>query len=318
MKLSLTDKPGFRQFLLKVGILLGSILLLPLIAYPFLQMGRFPHAFPKEFVLVDVGMALIFFAIALVLISKDKLLRLGRYAYDSRQGVVFGILALFSLAVYLYSRVVISRDYDYYAFENYALGLVFNLTPLLFFALFSILAVFNVRFVKGFVSSFKKELTIVSVMIVLYYGFNIFVRKVWYFLGGFVAHSVGFLLGLSFGDVVLVDKGYNFNLGAAGFVASIGDLCSGIDSIGLFTALFVLILAYDWKVLNKKRMVIAGVIGLVGAILVNVLRVYLLYLTGIFVSPEFAVGMFHSNIGMILFIVYFVLFWLVFYRWVRK
>ncbi|MEM4245499.1 MAG: archaeosortase/exosortase family protein [Candidatus Nanoarchaeia archaeon] len=318
MKLTLKDKPGFKQFLVKICLLLASILLLPLITYPILEMGRFPHAFPKDFFLVDIGMAIIFFAIALVLISKDKLFRLKKYDYDVRQGIVFGILALASLAVYLYSRIVISHNYDYYAYQNYALGLVFNLAPLLFFALFSILAVFNVRFVRDFVSDFKKELSIVSIMIVLYYSFNIFVRRSWFFLGDFVARSVAFLLGLSFDDVVLVDKGYNFNLGASGFIASIGDLCSGIDSIGLFTALFVLILAYDWKLLNKKRMFFVGVIGVIGAVFVNILRVYLLYLAGIFVSAEFAVGLFHSNIGMILFIIYFVVFWLVFYRWVKN
>ncbi len=318
MRFTLRDKPGFKQFLVKICLLLASILLLPLLTYPLLEMGRFPHAFPKGFFLVDIGMAIIFFAIALVLISKDKLFKLRKYGYDVRQGVVFGLLALLSLAVYLYSRIVISRNYYYYAYEHYALGLAFNLLPLLFFGLFSIIAVFNVKFIRDFVSGFRKELSIVSLMIVLYYSFNLFVRKSWAFLGNFVAKSVAFLLGLSFDDVVLIDKGYNFNLGASGFVASIGDLCSGIDSIGLFTAIFVLILAYDWKLLNKKRMFFVGVIGIVGAILVNVLRVYLLYIAGIFVSAEFAVGLFHSNLGMILFIIYFVVFWLVFYKWVKK
>lgn len=318
MKLTLKDKPGFKQFLAKVGILLGLMLVLPLLMYPLLQMDRFPGSgFPK-FNLVDVGMAIIFFTIAFVFISRNKLFGLKKYAYSVRQGIVFGALALASLALYLYSRYVISHNFEYYAVQHYYSSLVFNLLPVLLMSASLVFAVFNIKFVRDFVVGFKKELLVSSVMIVLYYSFDIFVRRSWYFLGSFVAHSVAFLLGLSFNSVVLVDKGYNFNLGAAGFVASIGDLCSGIDSIGLFTALFILILAYDWKVLNKKRMILVGIIGLVGTVLVNVLRIYLLYLAGIFVSPSFAVGMFHSNIGMILFIAYFVVFWLIFYRWVKN
>ncbi len=40
MKFSLKDKPGFKQFLFKLGILLGALLLLPLVTYPFLELDE--------------------------------------------------------------------------------------------------------------------------------------------------------------------------------------------------------------------------------------------------------------------------------------
>jgi len=262
-------------------------------------------------------MAVLFFLLAFVFISRHKLFALKEFAYNIREGFFFGVLAIFSTALYLYSRHVISHDFDYYAVQHYFPSLVFNLLPLLLTCVFFVLAVFNFCFIKKLVHDFRKELGISSLMIVLYYFFNIFVRNSWVFLGSFVSRSVAFLLSLSFNDVILIDKGYNFVLGSHGFVATIGDLCSGVDSMGLFAGLFVLILCYDWKLLNKKRMALIFIPGLLGTVIVNILRIYLLYLVGIFFSADFAVGMFHSNIGVLLFIAYFILFWLVFYRWGR-
>lgn len=318
MNFSLKDKPGFKQFLFRLCILFGVVIFLPLATYPFLEMSRFPGVGFPNFNLTDVGMALIFFALAFTLISRNELLELKRYAYSIKEGIFFGFLTAFFIALYLYSRYVISNNFDYYAVQHYTPSLFFNLVPVLFLSISLILAVFNARFIKDFVSNFKKQLIISFIMSAFYYAFNIFIRKSWFFLGDFVANAVAFLLGLSFDNITLIDQGYNFTLGANGFVASIGDLCSGIDSIAFFTGLFILILAYDWKLLDKRKMLLIFVLGLAGVIIVNILRIYLLYLIGLFISPNFAVGIFHSNIGMVLFVAYFILFWWIFYRKVKN
>ena len=105
-----------------------------------------------------------------------------------------------------------------------------------------------------------------------------------------------------------------FHLGVNEFIVKIGKPCSGIDSMLLFTSLYALIIALDHKVLNKKTALLLFPIGLIGIFAFNIIRVYLLMLIGIHVSEDFAIGLFHQNVGWILFIIYFA----IFYSLVRK
>jgi exosortase/archaeosortase family protein len=56
----------------------------------------------------------------------------------------------------------------------------------------------------------------------------------------------------------------------------------------------------------------------IGLFLVNILRVYLLIVIGASISPDLALTLFHTYAGIILFIIYFLLFWLTFYKWMKK
>lgn len=314
---NILKKEGFKWFLIRTLIYVGIFVTLPVIMYPFLEMGRFPSAFPK-FMLVDVGQACLFAVIAFIFLARDKLIELKKYPYKWKDSVIFGSMAIGSIALYLYSRYVISHNFDYWINSGYYYGLIFNLGPILGIILFLGLAVYGFNFVKDFIVDFKRELFISLGLSLVAYVVVVLIRGSWVYLGYIVTHSVAFLLSLSFSDVVLHYKGYNYDLGAGNFIASIGDLCSGIDSMTMYIGLFLLILFYDWKVLDKTKMALIFVPGLLGLIFVNIFRIYLLYLVGIFISPKFAVGMFHSNIGMILFITYFIVFWLIFYKWCKK
>jgi exosortase/archaeosortase family protein len=86
----------------------------------------------------------------------------------------------------------------------------------------------------------------------------------------------------------------------------------------MFTGLFLLILAVEWHNVDKKRMLAIFLPGLFGMFVVNVIRIFLLMLMGIWISPDFAVGLFHSNAGWLLFVAYFVLFWMLALPSVRK
>jgi exosortase/archaeosortase family protein len=50
---------------------------------------------------------------------------------------------------------------------------------------------------------------------------------------------------------------------------------------------------------------------------VNILRVYLIILAGVLISPEITVQLFHSYAGMLLFIAYFGVFWGIFYKKIK-
>jgi exosortase/archaeosortase family protein len=55
-----------------------------------------------------------------------------------------------------------------------------------------------------------------------------------------------------------------------------------------------------------------------GAFLANILRVFLIMVFGAHVSKTLALGLYHSYSGMILFLIYFIIFWLIFYKWMKK
>jgi exosortase/archaeosortase family protein len=300
---------------------------MPVIVYPFLEYGRYTGfteyhgkkviTDPLPFFLVDLGAALIFVFLAFFFLAREKIVDIKPWKYEKKDGFIFGTLTLLGLSLYLYLRFFTSHNVDF-TFQHRIFFIIAILGSLLFSFLSLICAVFGFKFIKRSLKDFKRELLISTIMIALYYVITINIRKSWFFLGDFVAKIVAWLLSLSFDNVVLKNSGYNYVLGAQGFVAKIGALCSGIDSMALFLGLFIIILALDWKKINKKKMAILFLPGLIGTIFVNILRIYLLYVTGINISPKFAVGMFHSNAGWVLFILYFIVFWYFAYPWVIR
>jgi exosortase/archaeosortase family protein len=65
----------------------------------------------------------------------------------------------------------------------------------------------------------------------------------------------------------------------------------------------------DFKRLRKTWAIFLFFVGAVGMFLTNLLRIFLLFIVGVYISPSFAVGMFHTNVGWILFIIYFFIYW---------
>ena len=74
----------------------------------------------------------------------------------------------------------------------------------------------------------------------------------------------------------------------------------------------------DWHEINRRRAFALFIPGMAGMFGVNILRIYLLYLMAIYISVDFALSAFHSNIGWILFVLYFVVFEYFSYSWIRK
>ena len=95
------------------------------------------------------------------------------------------------------------------------------------------------------------------------------------------------------------------------FAVLIGAPCSGIDSLFLFIAFFLGLFALDHKRIKAREYMIALVLGIFGVLSVNILRLLLLLLVGVHISPELAVGLFHTNAGWVLFVIYFICYYIV-------
>ena len=102
------------------------------------------------------------------------------------------------------------------------------------------------------------------------------------------------------------------------FSVGVAKTCSGIDSVLLFTGLYLGILAWDWGILDKRKAFGMYFVGVFGAFALNIVRIFLLILIGFFVSRDFALHSFHTNASSLLFIIYFGVFWKSFYGWMRK
>lgn len=310
---------GFKQFFKKLCLLCLIFLSLPIISYYFLEISRYKKGTdPLPFFLVDIGSSIIFIAIAFILISKNKLLELKKYPYIKKEGFIFGILSFFGIFIYLFLRYFTSHNSEF-TFANRWL-FIFLIMFSIFFTFFSlILSIFNLSFVKDFYKNFKKELGISGLLIIIYYIFTIKIKDLWFMLSSTVAYILNFLLNLFFDNVTLIqENNQDPILGVGSFIVRIGKDCSGVESIILYTSLFLVILFLDWQKLNKKKMVFLFLLGLIGVYLTNILRVFLIMIFGIMINPNFAIGLFHSNAGWILFIIYFGLFWFLGYPWAKN
>jgi len=193
--------------------------------------------------------------------------------------------------------------------------IVFSMFGLL--ALF--LALFGFSFARHFSQAFRKELFLAAVFFAaVNFLWQAFYTH-WLFLGGFTASIVAWLIGLTFGSPVLDLSNPELPIvGRQPFVAVIYPECSGIQSLILFTAFFVLALAVDYASIDKRKASIAYLLGMAGMFVVTVLRIYLIIAAGVLFSVDFAVQFVHSAISLVLFVFYFALFWKFAFRRIRK
>lgn len=246
--------------------------------------------------------------IGFLLINRDELKKIKVAKYRPLESLFFGILSILSVMFYYFVRYQIHNNIDIATTYIPLLILVLYLFIILF-PLFLFLAVFGWEFIRSNFFRFKKQYPIFGIVAIIAYFLLIWIKSLWIYFSSGVANVLRFVFGLFFENVTLVMKPEGPLLKVNGFSAIIGAPCSGIDSFFLFSGLFIFIFILDYKKLDKKLMMLLFPIGVIGMYIVNIFRIFLLYLTGIYISPKFAVGLFHQNIGWIVFIVYFILFW---------
>ena len=162
---------------------------------------------------------------------------------------------------------------------------------------------------------FRKELVYFLIFGALVYSLMYQVWKLWPYLSLIVLKITHFLLNLVSNNTRLIGES---TLVIGDFSAQIGEACSGVYSIFIFTALYLFIILLDWKKISKSRAGMAFIPAVIGAFFANILRVFLLFIFGGYVSETLALGLYHSYTGMIFFLTYFVIFWVLFYDWIKK
>jgi hypothetical protein len=177
---------------------------------------------------------------------------------------------------------------------------------LILIPIFLLAGIFGLRFLASFAKRFAKELA-VCLGISVVYDIAIFqVWKLWPIFSDGVLSSVRFLLSLTSSNVQVVPPR---TLVVGDFAVSISQACSGLDSLFLFSSLYLLIAILDFAKFNKIKLIGMFIPAAIGLYMVNILRVYLLVTIGAYISADLAIKLFHTYLGMVLFIIYFGLFW---------
>jgi exosortase/archaeosortase family protein len=163
---------------------------------------------------------------------------------------------------------------------------------------------------------YKRELLLASGIAALFYLFLLLVYMLWQPLAQVVLVAVKALLaGSGLHPIILAPTTLLFDK----FGISIAQYCSGIESIALFSGLYIIVGLLDWERLNKQSYLMVFPFALILLSLLNVLRVYGLILAGYYINPVIAFSLFHTYAGTIFFIVYSAAFWSIAYgRLLRK
>jgi exosortase/archaeosortase family protein len=168
--------------------------------------------------------------------------------------------------------------------------------------------VFNTRFIRAF----RFEVLFTILLIIIFYLSSVMIDQHWQY-SSYVTF-LGLRLILPLLPVTYTLNSEIFEVTVEDFTVFIGPPCAGIHSLMTFVILF---LVWIFLTIHRQRFAWGRVCfiflaGIVGVFLVNTIRVILILLVGAWYSQEFAVTVFHHNIGAILLL----LFILLFFKWV--
>jgi len=163
--------------------------------------------------------------------------------------------------------------------------------------------------------SYRRKLLLSLGIAGLFYLFLTIVYMLWRPLAVVVLFAVRWLLDLNGihavvipPNVLLFDK----------FGITVAQYCSGIESIALFTGLYVIVGLLDWDRIRTWRYVAVFPLALIGLCLLNILRVYGLVWAGYRINPQIAFSLFHTYAGLVFFILYSAVFWWIAYTYLVK
>lgn len=300
-----------RSFLFVLMLVAEIFLLTNLVDFQNVDLTTFYIYTPLHFILF-------LFILVFAVVSFRKLLKIDYLEeIEHMQFTIFLILNIVSLTTFTFLNNFIMNNFSSAANHTilYSFLWYINGIALILFLLF---AFFDFSFIKHFIIEFKNALGISAGLSVVFYVLLTYSMKLWPFFSKIVAGIVYFLLRLVSKDAVYtLEKGVP-SIGLPGVVAQIHSACSGIEGMGLFLLLFTALVIVEYKDISKNKLLVLYPAGVLGAFIVNIIRTFLLFIAGYFISPDFAIGAFHSNTGWILFTIYFLGFIYFAYPWMRK
>jgi len=289
-----------RKLLIRTLLFVGLFILVSGIIGPYVISTKLLYGF-NFFIYGNLGKLVIFSVIVFLLLTRDRLhtLKVQKVSLYNYLFILFGFLLL-PLFFYLSKLLLLEKSFTTNTLLSLSTHVVLILIPL-----FLLCGVFGISFLTQFYKDFKRELLIcLGISVVLF--FSIFqVWKLWPFLSVFVLQAEYLLFSHIYPNVYILPP---YGLFVHSFIVQIAEACSGLESIFLFTVLYILVSVIDWKKLHIKKVILFFPLLLIGLVLVNILRVFLLIMVGVLINPQIMSELFHTYLGLVLFIIYFFLF----------
>lgn len=294
---------NFNKFLIKAGLLLAVIFLSRAIfQFPVEYFGL--HQFlqnsaTRAFSKIDGLKVLVIISIFFGLYYKDIITKINHPKTEWKKSVLYLAGAEFFIMIYYLVRFLVNSHPSTNKYLVIASVIIILSASFMMF----LLSVFSYPYLKLLWKRLKNPIIVSAVSAIVLYNLLMVFQKQWYFFSSTVAKILAWIFSLFYPTRLTL--GGSPNLFISDFSVNIGAPCSGIDSMFLFFAFFAALYALDHKKIDKKIYFMFFLAGFVGVYLVNILRLFLLILTGIHISPEFALGLFHTNAGWLLFVIYF-------------
>lgn len=251
-----------------------------------------------------IGKALIFTLAAFVLVARPKP-PLALEPWQRRAlGWVAAAGAMFFIA-WLCVSSLLAGNHDFGQ-------IILTHTSLMLCIVFVGLACFGTKNFRCIWTYYRPEIIKSLLIGVFFYVFLLLVYALWSALAFAVTACVSWMLEV--GGIVTAVIPPNM-LVLDKFGITIAQTCSGIESIALFTGLYVIVGLLEWHNLNKKRFFLVFPLALAVLFGFNIVRVYALIWAGYHLNPEIAFSLFHTYAGMIFFIIYSTVFWAIAYKY---
>ncbi len=308
------EKEGFRSLIVKSVLFVLLLGLVQVLIQPLSHFTPLPAIF-KPFSLIYIEDTMFFVFAIFVVYNWKKLVDVKKYSFKVNDWLIFVPLGVMSVLMYYLLKFSLDITQFWLSYPLYFV--VFKYLMLLFMVLYFAFAVFGREMIEDMFCKYKRQMPYLALLAAGYWSVSSLLESMWHVFSGVVAYLVASLLKLSYQGVSVTAGASGPTLLAPGFGARIASMCSGINSMLLFTVLFVIIVAVDFKKINIRKALIVFVPVLLGVFLLNVFRIYLLFLVGINISRDIAIGMFHTNAGDVLFCLYFFMFLFYAYPWMK-
>lgn len=164
------------------------------------------------------------------------------------------------------------------------------------------IGIFTPSFIGIFFRTYWKLICVGSIA-GIFYDFSIFyIWQLWPLLSNIVLIIMKMTFSLTQHPVYVIPPRSLF---VHNFSITIAEACSGIDSMYLLITLYLLMVCIDWHTLNKQKIILYFIPLFLGMFVVNIIRVYILIYLGVLFNPEVSVTLFHTYLGLVLFLIYF-------------
>jgi exosortase/archaeosortase family protein len=324
---------GFRNMFIKGIVFIAIVVLLQYIIKLFLVDSNLFAEFldiPEQFqigkgiISISITNAIIFGLIVFIILTYKKIFLVKDYKIKANQLWFIVLSICFFIAHYVF-KFMINRNLEFFMQAPLFWGIIKIVIQLLFAgALF--LGIFGLEFTKYLFTTYKKQIIITSIVTIVFFLLMMLVQNLWTYFSTIISEILNNIFRIFFDNVTYkpfvssftMTEGGGPLLGINNFRAIVGKPCSGIDSFLLFTSLYALIFILDYKKIKKPLATGLFFLGIIGMFLTNVLRILLLFIVGAYVDAKFAIGLFHTNAGWILFILYFFLYWGIVSKYIYK